>query len=78
MYCPKNIHLIVTVEENQFKRMIWADGFCIFLHKNVWQESASYSGYSDYFVGHATMNEQREEAGINADSIVKSIIDRMN
>jgi 1-deoxy-D-xylulose-5-phosphate synthase len=29
-------------------------------------------------VGHATVNEQREEAGINADSIVKSIIDRMN
>ena len=35
-------------------------------------------GISDYFVHHATVAQQREQAGIDADSIVKSIIDRMN
>ena len=35
-------------------------------------------GISDYFVRHATVAQQREQAGIDADSIVKSIIDRMN
>ena len=69
--------LIVTVEENQliggYGQMVSA-----FLHKNVCKNQLLTLGISDYFVGHATVNEQREEAGINADSIVKSIIDRMN
>ena len=50
----------------------------MFIAENISQLVADTSGISDYFVGHATVNEQREEAGINADSIVKSIIDRMN
>ena len=49
-----------------------------FLHKNKYHNDLLSLGISDYFVRHATVNEQREEAGINADSIVKSIIDRMN
>lgn len=73
----KKYSLIVTVEENQliggYGQMISA-----FLHKNVCKNQLLTLGISDYFVGHATVNEQREEAGINADSIVKSIIDRMN
>lgn len=73
----KKYSLIVTVEENQliggYGQMVSA-----FLHKNVCKNQLLTLGISDYFVGHATVNEQREEAGINADSIVKSIIDRMN
>ena len=37
-----------------------------FLHKNVCKNQLLTLGISDYFVGHATVNEQREEAGINA------------
>lgn len=73
----KKYSLIVTVEENQliggYGQMVSA-----FLHKNVCKNQLLTLGISDYFVRHATVNEQREEAGINADSIVKSIIDRMN
>ena len=73
----KKYSLIVTVEENQliggYGQMVSA-----FLHKNVCKNQLLTLGISDYFVGHATVNEQREEAGINADSIVMSIIDRMN
>ena len=35
-----------------------------FLHKNVCKNQLLTLGISDYFVGHATVNEQREEAGI--------------
>ena len=61
----KKYSLIVTVEENQliggYGQMVSA-----FLHKNVCKNQLLTLGISDYFVGHATVNEQREEAGINA------------
>lgn len=69
--------LIVTVEENEliggYGQMVSA-----FLHKNKYHNDLLSLGISDYFVRHATVAQQREQAGIDADSIVKSIIDRMN
>ena len=69
--------LIVTVEENEliggYGQMVSA-----FLHKNKYHNDLLSLGISDYFVHHATVAQQREQAGIDADSIVKSIIDRMN
>lgn len=69
--------LIVTVEENQliggYGQMVSA-----FLHRNEYQTRLLSLGIADYFVRHATVAQQREEAGIDADSIAKSIIDRMN
>lgn len=69
--------LIVTVEENQliggYGQMVSA-----FLHRNGCQNSLLSLGIADYFVRHATVAQQRKEAGIDADSITKSIIDRMN
>lgn len=69
--------LIVTVEENEliggYGQMVSA-----FLHRNEYKNSLLSLGISDYFVRHATVAEQRQEAGIDADSIAKSIIDRMN
>ena len=69
--------LIVTVEENEliggYGQMVSA-----FLLKNKYHNDLLSLGISDYFVRHATVAQQREQAGIDADSIVKSIIDRMN
>ena len=69
--------LIVTVEENQ---LIGGYGQMVssFLHKNEYQNRLLSLGINDYFVRHATVEQQRQQAGIDADSIVKSIIDRMN
>lgn len=73
----KEYSLIVTVEENQliggYGQMVSA-----FLHKNAYQNQLLSLGIADYFVRHATVAQQRKEAGIDADSIAKSIIDRMN
>lgn len=73
----KEYSLIVTVEENQliggYGQMVSA-----FLHKNEYQNQLLSLGIADYFVRHATVAQQRKEAGIDADSIAKSIIDRMN
>ena len=69
--------LIVTIEENQliggYGQMVSA-----FLHKNKYQNDLLSLGIADYFVRHATVAQQRKEAGIDKASIVKSIIDRMN
>ncbi len=73
----KKYSLIVTVEENEliggYGQMVSA-----FLHKNAYKNPLLTLGIADYFVRHASVAEQRKEAGIDADSIVKSIIDRMN
>ena len=69
--------LIVTIEENQliggYGQMVSA-----FFHKNRYQNDLLSLGIADYFVRHATVAQQRKEAGIDKASIVKSIIDRMN
>ena len=73
----KKYSLIVTVEENQliggYGQMVSA-----FLHRNGCENRLLSLGIADYFVRHASVAEQRKEAGIDADSIVNSIIDRMN
>ena len=73
----KKYSLIVTVEENQLIGGLWADWFLLFSIKMYARISFLLWVFSDYFVGHATVNEQREEAGINADHC-KVDIDRMN
>lgn len=69
--------LIVTIEENQliggYGQMVSA-----FFHRNRYQNDLLSLGIADYFVRHATVAQQRKEAGIDKASIVKSIIDRMN
>lgn len=69
--------LIVTVEENEliggYGQMVSA-----FLHRKELKNGLLSLGISDYFVRHATVAQQRQQAGIDADSIAKSIIDRMN
>ena len=69
--------LFVTVEENQ---LIGGYGQVVsaFLHKNECTNELLSLGIADYFVRHATVDEQRKQAGIDANSIANSIIDRMN
>ncbi len=71
----KNYKYIVTIEENVLSGG-YGQKVAAFLEKNNYKNDLINFGIPDCFVEHATAQEQRTMMGIDADSIVKVILER--